>query len=73
MNVSEVLDIKPSENTKGQPIHPGDHFTVKGFETKMVESVGAKWIDRKAIKNVDTLSLNVNSNWRFKLLTSIGR
>ena len=42
MNVSEVLDIKPSENTKGQPIHPGDHFTVKGFETKMVESFGAK-------------------------------
>ena len=42
MNVSEVLDIKPSGNESGQPIHPGDRFTVKGFETKMVESVGAK-------------------------------
>ena len=41
MNVSEVLDIKPSDNTKGQPIHPGDHFTVTGFEVKSVESVGA--------------------------------
>ena len=42
MNVSEVLDIKPSSDTKGQPIHPGDHFTVTGFETKMVDSVGAE-------------------------------
>jgi hypothetical protein len=42
MNVSEVLDIKPSGNESGQPIHPGDRFTVTGFETKMVDSVGAK-------------------------------
>ena len=42
MNVSEVLDIKPSSDTKGQPIHPGDRFTVTGFETKMVDSVGAE-------------------------------
>jgi len=42
MNVSEVLDIKPSSDTKGTPIHPGDQFTVTGFETKMVESVGAE-------------------------------
>ena len=42
MNVSEVLDIKPSSDTKGQSIHPGDHFTVTGFETKMVDSVGAE-------------------------------
>ena len=41
MNVAQVLDIKPSDNTKGQPIHPGDHFTVTGFEVKSVESVGA--------------------------------
>ena len=42
MNVSEVLDIKPSSDTKGKPIHPGDQFTVTGFETKMVDSVGAE-------------------------------
>ena len=37
-----MLDIKPSSDTKGQPIHPGDRFTVTGFETKMVDSVGAE-------------------------------
>ena len=42
MNISEVLDIEPSEQTDSKPLTAGLHILVKGFSKHFVEKVGSE-------------------------------
>ena len=42
MNISEVLDIEPSEQTDSKPLTAGLHLLVKGFDKHFVEKVGSE-------------------------------
>ena len=42
MNISEVLDIEPSEQSDSKPLTAGLHLVVKGFDKHFVEKVGSE-------------------------------
>ena len=42
MNISEVLDIEPSEHSDSKPLTAGLHILVKGFSKHFVEKVGSE-------------------------------
>ena len=52
MNISEVLDIEPSEQSDSKPLTAGLHIVVKAFDKHFVEKVGSECAEIKTTDGV---------------------